>query len=113
MDNDRGMSPSNEPIEPDDVIDSTERSASEKVRSAAARAYATANSGARSIRQAASGSRLIEQAETTLNSTLGKVSAAIDDAVRSGKVDRAFDKAQQTVTSGAKGVRKIVDRTKK
>ena len=100
------MSSHREPLEPDDVIDSTSKTPSERVRWAAGRA----SSGVRSVREATSSSRLIEATENSVNRALGSVSHAIDDAVRSGKVERAFDRAQETVTSGADGVRRFVTR---
>lgn len=107
------MSPSQDPIEPDYVIDSTRRTPTEKVRSAATKAYGAASSGVKNAREATSGPRLIEATESTVKKALGNASHAIDDAVRSGKVERAFDKAQQTVTTGADGVRKLVTRKEK
>ncbi|WP_209372732.1 hypothetical protein [Brevibacterium renqingii] len=104
------MSSHREPIEPDDVIDSTSKTPTERVRWAAGRAYGAASSGVKNMREATSSSRLIESAENTMHRALGSVSHAIDDAVRSGKVERAFDRAQATVTSGAEGVRKLVSR---
>jgi hypothetical protein len=104
------MSSHREPIEPDDVIDATAKTPTERVRAAAGRAYGAASSGVKNVREATSSQRLIEATESTVNKALGSVSHAIDDAVRSGKVERAFDKAQETVTSGADGVRKLVTR---
>ncbi len=104
------MSSHREPIEPDDVIDATAKTPTERARRVAGRAYGAASTGVKSVREAASTSRLIEATENSVNRALGSVSHAIDDAVRSGKVERAFDKAQETVTSGAAGVRKLVTR---
>lgn len=104
------MSSHREPIEPDDVIDATAKTPTERARRVAGRAYGAASTGVKNVREAASTSRLIEATENTVNRALGSVSHAIDDAVRSGKVERAFDKAQETVTSGAAGVRKLVTR---
>ncbi|WP_181273745.1 hypothetical protein [Brevibacterium oceani] len=104
------MSPHREPIEPDDVIDATAKTPTERVRRAAGRAYGAASSGVKNVREATSSQRLIESAESTVNKALGSVSHAIDDAVRSGKVERAFDKAQETVTSGADNVRRLITR---
>ncbi|RBP64714.1 hypothetical protein DFO66_106113 [Brevibacterium sanguinis] len=104
------MSPRQEPIEPDYVIDSTARTPQDRVRSAANRAYSAASTSAQSVRRAASGSRLIESTETKVNELLGRASHAIDDAVRTGKVDRVFAKAQHTVSSGAQGARKLFRR---
>ncbi|MGO2035559.1 MAG: hypothetical protein ACTH2U_03710 [Brevibacterium sp.] len=104
------MSSHEEPIEPDDVIDSTKRTPTERARSAATRAYGAASSGVKNVREATTSSRLIETTESTVNKALGNVAHVIDDAVRSGKVERAFDKAQETVTNGADGVRKLVTR---
>ena len=113
MDNYGVMSPSQDPIEPDYVIDSTKRTPTEKVRSAATKAYGAASSGVKNARERTSGPRLIEATESTVKKALGNVSHAIDDAVRSGKVERAFDKAQETVTTGADGVRRLVTRGEK
>lgn len=110
VDNYGGMSRTQEPIEPDFVIDSTKRTPREKARSAATRAYDSASSSVKNVREATSGHRLIEAAESSVNKVLGNVSHRIDEAVRSGKVEQAFDKAQETVTSGAEGVRKLVTR---
>ena len=104
------MSSHREPIEPDDVIDATAKTPTERARRVAGRAYGAASTGVKNVREAASTSRLIEATENSVNRALGCVSHAIDDAVRSGKVERAFDKAQETVTSGAAGVRKLVTR---
>ncbi|WP_309130270.1 hypothetical protein [Brevibacterium sp.] len=104
------MSPRNDPIEPDYVIDSTARTPRDRVRSAATKAYSAASTGAQNVRESASGSRLLESAETTVNRLLGRASHAIDDAVRSGKVDRVFEKAQHTVSSGAQSARKLMRR---
>ncbi|HJF76632.1 MAG TPA: hypothetical protein K8V63_07755 [Brevibacterium linens] len=104
------MSSHREPIEPDDVIDATAKTPTERARRVAGRAYGAASTGVKNVREAASTSRLIEATENSVNRALGSVSHAIDDAVRSGKVERAFDKAQETVTSGAAGVRKLVTR---
>ncbi|NJC57424.1 hypothetical protein [Brevibacterium marinum] len=104
------MSRTHDPIEPDYVIDSTKRTPTEKVRSAATKAYGAASSSVKSAREATSGPRLIEATESTVKKALGNVSHAIDDAVRSGKVERAFDKAQDTVTTGADGMRRWVTR---
>ena len=104
------MSSHREPIEPDDVIDATAKTPTERARRVAGRAYGAASTGVKNVREAASTSRLIEATENSVNRALGSVSHAIDDAVRSGKVERAFDKAQETVTSGADGVRKLVTR---
>ena len=57
--------------------------------------------------------RLIETTETNVKKALGNVSHVIDDAVRSGKVERAFDKAQESVTTGADGMRRLVTRKSK
>ncbi|WP_232488264.1 hypothetical protein [Brevibacterium antiquum] len=107
------MSRTQDPIEPDYVIDSTQRTPTEKARSAATRAYGAASSSVRNAREATSGSRLIETTEANVKKALGNVSQAIDDAVRSGKVERAFDKAQETVTTGADGMRRLVTRKSK
>jgi hypothetical protein len=104
------MSSHREPIEPDYVIDATAKTPTERARRAAGRAFNAASSGVKSVREATSTTRLIEATENGMNRALGTVSHAIDDAVRSGKVERAFDKAQETVTSGAAGVRKLVRR---
>lgn len=104
------MSRAEDPIEPDFVIDSTKRTPAQRARSVAERAYGAASSGVRNVRDAAKGSRLIEATESGVNRALGNVSHAIDDAVRSGKVERAFDRAQETVTNGANGVRRLVVR---
>ncbi len=104
------MSQRHDPIEPDYVIDSTERTPTDRVRTAAGRAYSKASSRARTVREAASGSRLIETTETTVNRLLGRASHAIDDAVRTGKVDRVFEKAQHTVSTGAENARKLMRR---
>ena len=104
------MSSHREPIEPDDVIDATAKTPTERARRVAGRAYGAASTGVKNVCEAASTSRLIEATENSVNRALGSVSHAIDDAVRSGKVERAFDKAQETVTSGADGVRKLVTR---
>lgn len=104
------MSSHREPIEPDDVIDATAKTPTERARRVAGRAYGAASTGVKNVREAASTSRLIEATENSVNRALGSVSHAIDDAVRSGKVERAFDKAKETVTSGAAGVRKLVTR---
>ena len=104
------MSSHREPIEPDDVIDATAKTPTERARRVAGRAYGAASTGVKNVREAASTSRLIEATENSVNRALGSVSHAIDDAVRSGKLERAFDKAQETVTSGAAGVRKLVTR---
>ncbi|MGC2942068.1 MULTISPECIES: hypothetical protein [unclassified Brevibacterium] len=104
------MSSHREPIEPDDVIDATAKTPTERARRAAGRAYGAASTGVKNVREAASTSRLIEATESSVNRALGSVSHAIDDAVRSGKVERAFDRAQETVTTGAEGVRKLVTR---
>lgn len=104
------MSSHQDPIEPDDVIDSTHRTPTERVRSAANRAYSVASTGVRNVREKTTTSHLIETTESTVNKALGNVSHAIDDAVRSGKIERAFDKAQETVTTGADGVRRLVTR---
>ncbi|MGC3021210.1 hypothetical protein [Brevibacterium sp. FAM 24630] len=104
------MSSHREPIEPDFVIDSTAKTPSERARRAAGRAYTAASSGVKTVREAASTSRLIEATENGVNKALGSLSHAIDDAVRSGKVEQAFDKAQERVTSGAAGARKFVTR---
>ncbi len=110
VDNYGDMSRTQDPIEPDYVIDSTKRTPTERVRSAATRAYGAASSSVRNAREATSSNRLIETTETNVKKALGNVSHAIDDAVRSGKVERAFDKAQETVTTGADTVRKLVNR---
>lgn len=110
LDNHGDMSRTQDPIEPDYVIDSTKRTPTEKVRSAATRAYGAASSSVKSAREAASGPRLIEATETNVKKALGTVSHAIDDAVRSGKVERAFGKAEETVTTGADGIRRLVKR---
>ncbi|WP_453984067.1 hypothetical protein [Brevibacterium casei] len=107
------MSREEEPLEPDFVIDSTKRTPTQRARSAAGRAYGAASSGVRNVREAAKGSRLIEATEAGVNKALGNVSHAIDEAVRSGRVERAFDKAQETVTTGADGVRRLIDRVSK
>lgn len=104
------MSSHREPIEPDDVIDATAKTPTERARRAAGRAYGVASTGVKNAREAASTSRLIEATENSVNRALGSVSHAIDDAVRSGKVERAFDRAQETVTTGADNVRKLVTR---
>ena len=104
------MSSHREPIEPDDVIDATAKTPTERARRVAGRAYGAASTGVKNVREAASTSRLIEATENSVNRALGSVSHAIDDAVRSGKVERAFDRAQETVTTGADGVRKLVTR---
>ncbi|MFP3396391.1 hypothetical protein ACSBQT_13275 [Brevibacterium sp. H602] len=104
------MSSHREPIEPDDVIDATAKTPTERARRAAGRAYSVASTGVKNVREAASTSRLIEATENGVNRALGSVSHAIDDAVRSGKIERAFDRAQETVTTGAEGVRKLVTR---
>src|SRR5699024_9216028 len=104
------MSSHREPLEPDDVIDSTSKTPSERVRWAAGRAYSAASSGVRSVREATSSSRLIEATENSVNRALGSVSHAIDDALRSCNVERDFDRAQQTLTSVADGVRRFVTR---
>lgn len=104
------MSSHREPIEPDDVIDATAKTPTERARLAAGRAYSVASTGVKNVREATSTSRLIEATENGVNRALGSVSHAIDDAVRSGKVERAFDRAQETVTTGADGVRKLVTR---
>ncbi|MCU4296954.1 hypothetical protein D3I60_07655 [Brevibacterium permense] len=104
------MSSHREPIEPDDVIDATAKTPTERARRAAGRAYSVASTGVKNVREATSTSRLIEATENGVNRALGSVSHAIDDAVRSGKVERAFDRAQETVTTGAEGVRKLVTR---
>ncbi|MCF2588137.1 hypothetical protein HU144_12655 [Brevibacterium sp. UCMA 11752] len=113
VDNYGDMSRTQDPIEPDYVIDSTKRTPTEKARSAATRAYGAASSSVRNAREATSGSRLIETTEANVKKALGNVSHAIDDAVRSGKVERAFDKAQETVTTGADGMRRLVTRKSK
>lgn len=107
------MSRTQDPIEPDYVIDSTKKTPTEKVRSAATRAYGAASNGVKNAREATTGSRLIETTETNVKKALGNVSHAIDDAVRSGKVERAFDKAQESVTTGADGMRRLVTRKSK
>lgn len=104
------MSSHREPLEPDDVIDATAKTPTERARRVAGRAYSAASSGVRNVREATSTSRLIEAGENSVNRALGSISHAIDDAVRSGKVERAFDRAQETVTTGADGVRKLVTR---
>ena len=104
------MSSHQDPIEPDDVIDSTRRTPRERVRSAADRAFDAAGSRMRSVREATRTSHLIGVTESSVNRALGGVSHAIDEAVRSGRIERAFDRAQQTVTSGADGVRRLVER---
>ena len=104
------MSSHREPIEPDDVIDATAKTPTERARRAAGRACSVASTGVKNMREAASTSRLIGTAESGVNRALGSVAHAIDDAVRSGKVERAFDRAQETVTTGAEGVRKLVTR---
>ncbi|GAA1504944.1 hypothetical protein [Brevibacterium permense] len=104
------MSSHREPIEPDDVIDATAKTPTERARRAAGRAYSVASSGVKNVRGAASTSRLIEATENGVNRALGSVSHVIDDAVRSGKVERVFDRAQETVTTGADNVRKLVTR---
>lgn len=104
------MSSHREPIEPDDVIDATAKTPTERARRAAGRAYSVASSGVKNVREGASTSRLIEATENGVNRALGSVSHAIDDAVRSGKVERVFDRAQETVTTGADNVRKLVTR---
>lgn len=113
VDNYGDMSRTQDPIEPDYVIDSTKRTPTERVRSVANRAYGAASSSVKNAREATTGSRLIETAETNVKKALGNVSHAIDDAVRSGKVERAFDKAQETVTTGADGARRLVTRKSK
>lgn len=113
VDNYGVMSRTQDPIEPDYVIDSTKRTPTEKVRSAATRAYGAASSSVKNAREATTGPRLIETTETNVKKALGNVSHAIDDAVRSGKVERAFDKAQETVTTGADGMRRLVTRNSK
>lgn len=113
VDNYGDMSRTQDPIEPDYVIDSTKRTPTERVRSAATRAYGAASGSVKSAREATSGSRLIETTEANVKKALGTVSHAIDDAVRSGKVERAFDKAQESVTTGADGVRRLVTRKSK
>lgn len=113
VDNDGGMSRAQDPIEPDYVIDSTEKTPTEKMRSAATRAFGVASSGVKSAREATSGSRIIETTETNMKKALGNVSHAIDDAVRSGKVERVFDKAQESVSTGADGIRRLVSRKSK
>ncbi|AZU00796.1 MULTISPECIES: hypothetical protein [Brevibacterium] len=104
------MSSHREPLEPDDVIDATAKTPTERARRVAGRAYSAASTGVRNVREATSTSRLIEVGENGVNRALGSISHAIDDAVRSGKVERAFDRAQETVTTGADGVRKLVTR---
>lgn len=110
VDNYGDMSRTQDPIEPDYVIDSTKRTPTERVRSAATRAYGAASSGVKNAREATSGNRLIETTETNVKKALGNVSHAIDDAVRSGMVERVFDKAQEGVTTGADTVRRLVNR---
>ena len=80
------MSSHREPIEPDDVIDATAKTPTERARRVAGRAYGAASTGVKNVREAASTSRLIEATENSVNRALGSVSHAIDDAVRSGKV---------------------------
>ncbi|MGO0602735.1 hypothetical protein QYM46_09305 [Brevibacterium sp. K11IcPPYGO002] len=104
------MSSHREPLEPDDVLDATAKTPTERARRVAGRAYSAASTGVRNVREATSTSRLIEAGENGVNRALGSISHAIDDAVRSGKVERAFDRAQETVTTGADGVRKLVTR---
>ena len=104
------MSSHREPLEPDDVLDATAKTPTERARRVAGRAYSAASTGVRNVREATSTSRFIEAGENGVNRALGSISHAIDDAVRSGKVERAFDRAQETVTTGADGVRKLVTR---
>lgn len=61
------MSSHREPLEPDDVIDATAKTPTERARRVAGRAYSAASSGVRNVREATSTSRLIEAGENGVN----------------------------------------------
>lgn len=152
------MTEHREPVEPTEVYDSTHRSTSDRLRTAADQVIAggtrikdtvtgSTRSRARSARSGAEdfvrqpvgkareyseraraegakvGDRARSQAhraagpggpvdwtETKLNRVLGGIGHRIDDAVRTGKVDRVFQLAQQGVSKGAGQARRFLRR---
>ncbi|GAA4285558.1 hypothetical protein GCM10022261_30890 [Brevibacterium daeguense] len=152
------MTKQHEPIEPTEVYDSTRRSTSDRLRSAAGQVIAggtrikdtvttSMQSGAESARTTAGdladqpaaklreysdrarseGARLGDRARTRagraaapggavdwteekLNGLLAGIGHRIDDAVRAGKIDRAFQFAQEGVSKGAGQARRLLRR---